>query len=64
MKGYIYHIETNQIAVVIIGDSNKDIEREVEYQNYDSDEFGFTYSPTGLVQMYDTEFVDVCGQYE
>lgn len=57
MKAYIYHVETNQIAVVIEGDSNKAIEAEAERQNYDQDVFGLTYSSVGLVEMYDTEFV-------
>jgi hypothetical protein len=64
MKAYIYHVETNQIAVVILGDNNKDIEREIQYQNYDTDVFGVTYSQHGLHTMYDTEFVDVTGSYE
>jgi hypothetical protein len=57
MKAYIYHVETNQIAVVIEGESNAAIEAEAERQNYDQDVFGLTYSDVGLVEMYDTEFV-------
>ena len=57
MKGYIYHLATEQIAVVIEGESNAAIEAEVERQNYDQDVFGFSYSAFGLVEMYDTEFV-------
>jgi len=59
MKAYIYHVETNQIAVVIEGESNAAIEAEAERQNYDQDSFGLTYSSAGLVEMYDTEFVTV-----
>ena len=59
MKAYIYHAETNQIAVVIEGETNAAIETEAERQNYDQDVFGFTYSSAGLVEMYDTEFVTV-----
>lgn len=61
MKAYIYHVETGQIAVVIIGDNNGDILREVEYQNYDIDVFSFTYNDKGLYTTYDTEYVDVTG---
>ena len=59
MKAYIYHVETNQIAVVIEGETSAEIEAEAERQNYDQDVFGLTYSPADLVEMYDTEFVTV-----
>ena len=59
MKAYIYLAETNQIAVVIEGETNAAIEAEAERQNYDQDVFGLTYSSVGLVEMYDTEFVTV-----
>jgi hypothetical protein len=59
MKAYIYHVETNQIAVVIEGETGAVIEAEAERQNYDQDVFGLTYSSAGLVEMYDTEFVTV-----
>ena len=59
MKAYIYHVETNQTAVVIEGETKAEIEAEAERQNYDQDVFGLTYSSVGLVEMYDTEFVTV-----
>jgi len=64
MQAYIYHVETGQIAVVITGDNNADIQREVEYQNYDTDVYGVTYNRHGLHTTYDTDYVDVCGSYE
>ena len=59
MKAYIYHVTSKQIAVVIEGDNNAAIEAETARQNYDQDVFGLTYSASGLVEMYDTEFVTV-----
>lgn len=57
MKAYIYNVETNQIAVVIEGESNATIEAEAERQNYDQDVFGLTYSDAGLIETHETELV-------
>jgi hypothetical protein len=66
MKAYIYNTETRNVVAEIKGDDNKSIEAKFDELNYDSDEFGLTYSPAfgaddGLITDGDFEVIDVRG---
>lgn len=57
MKAYIYNVETNEVAVVIDADTHNMIDDEIANQNYDSDMYGVTFSPTGLTETDTTDYV-------
>ena len=57
MKAYIYNVETNEVALVIDGDNQDMIEREINSQNYDTDIYGVAFSNLFLTETDSTEYV-------
>ena len=62
MTGYVYNVDTREIAYVIHGDTDAAIEAKFSYLNIDADSYGITYSPAfgfadGLIQTEQTEEV-------
>ena len=61
ITGYVYNVETREIATIVIGDQDA-IERYAE--DYDSDIYGLTYSPAfgvndGLIETTSTKTVEL-----
>ena len=48
MIGYIYKVDTNEIAAMVEGETNAEIEAKAAELNYDQDLHGLTYTRAGL----------------
>ena len=58
MKAYVYNVETNEIVVVIEGESNEACEAKAHELNYMGvDEYGLTYTDAELEMTEWTEEV-------
>lgn len=58
MKAFVYNVETNEIVVVIEGDTNQACEAKAEELNYMGvDEYGLSYTDAELVMTEFTEEV-------
>lgn len=60
MKAFVYNVETNEIVVVIEGETNQACEAKADELNYMGvDEYGLTYTnaDNSLTETEYTEFV-------
>jgi hypothetical protein len=55
MNAYIYNVETNEIAVIVDGESNEEIESYAS--EFDTDLYGLSYTDFSLLETSETETV-------